>query len=67
MYEGLNILDRKVMEVNMLMNDKPLHYDGSALSDAISTSNSNLDEPFVLTDEMRKNISGNPFGMETKE
>jgi hypothetical protein len=51
----------------MLMNDKPLHYDGSTQSEVISTNESILGEPFVLTDEMRKNISGNPFVYDHKE
>ncbi|WP_226577638.1 hypothetical protein [Halobacillus litoralis] len=39
------------------MNEKPLHYDGSApLSQEVTAH-----EPFTLSDEARKNISGNPY------
>lgn len=40
--------------------EKPLHFDGSLLNhDRFDKDFPN--EPFVLTDEMRANISGNPF------
>lgn len=47
------------------MENKPLHYDGSIQNS--DTSDSQLvNEPFKLTDEMRVNISGNPFFNESK-
>ncbi|WP_174732417.1 hypothetical protein [Mesobacillus harenae] len=42
------------------MNDKPLHYDGSVPVEGASSSEQAVNE-FKITDEMRKNISGNPF------
>ncbi len=48
------------------MEGKPNHYDGSIQNSDTSTSNS-ANEPLKLTDEMRANISGNPYlGPETK-
>jgi len=49
------------------MNDKPNHYDGSMHQDAVTTSDSTYNESFTLTDEMRKNISGNPYLIENSE
>lgn len=45
------------------MDGKPLHYDGS-LHNNQGTGDTKGQEPFVLTDEMRNNISGNPFTLE---
>ncbi|WP_197468207.1 hypothetical protein [Fictibacillus phosphorivorans] len=43
------------------MNDeKPLHFDGSLLNQEGFDKDS-PEKPFVLTDEMRANISGNPY------
>lgn len=42
------------------MEGKPNHYDGSVQAEAKS-NDLNGNEPFQLTDEMRANISGNPF------
>jgi hypothetical protein len=49
------------MEVNIHMEGKPLHYDGSVQGENVSNTEPKLTESFVLTDEMRKNIAGNPF------
>jgi hypothetical protein len=43
------------------MEGKPLHYDGSVQSENASNSEAKINEAFVLTDDMRKNIAGNPF------
>ncbi|WP_246938783.1 hypothetical protein [Bacillus pinisoli] len=48
------------------MENKPLHYDGS-IQNTETSENSYGSEPFKLTDEMRLNISGNPFFSESKE
>lgn len=44
------------------MEGKPLHYDGSVQN--VQSSNEEANESFQLTDEMRLNISGNPFTFE---
>jgi hypothetical protein len=49
------------MEVNLPMTNQPLHYDGSIQNNESSTANSTVNEPFTLTEEMRANISGNPY------
>ncbi len=49
------------MEVNLPMTNKPIHYDGSIQNIETSASNSTVNEQFTLTDEMRANISGNPY------
>ncbi len=49
------------MEVNLPMTNKPIHYDGSIQNNETSASNSTVNEPFTLTDEMRASISGNPY------
>jgi hypothetical protein len=41
------------------MESKPLHYDGSIQN--IDVIESEANEAFELTDEIRKNISGNPY------
>jgi hypothetical protein len=41
------------------MESKPLHYDGSIQNVDVIKSEAN--EAFELIDEMRKNISGNPY------
>jgi hypothetical protein len=43
------------------MTNKPIHYDGSIQNNDDATANSTVNEPFILTDEMRTNISGNPY------
>jgi hypothetical protein len=44
------------------MEGKPLHYDGSVQNTDSSNLESPVNETFKLTDEMRVNISGNPYG-----
>jgi hypothetical protein len=51
------------MEV-IMMEGKPIHYDGSVQSQNESGVVT-ISEPFILTDEMRTNLSGNPFISET--
>lgn len=43
------------------MENKPLHYDGSIQDINDFKSEVNNSEVFELTDEIRKNISGNPY------
>jgi hypothetical protein len=43
------------------MDSKPLHYDGSIQNVDAFESEANNNEAFELTDEMRINISGNPY------
>ncbi len=43
------------------MTEKPIHYDGSIQNNSAVTNDSSSSEPFTITDEMRKNIGGNPF------
>lgn len=43
------------------MENKPLHYDGSIQNLQASNSDATSNEPFMITDEMRANISGNPY------
>lgn len=43
------------------MENKPLHYDGSIQNINDFNSEANNSEVFELTDEMRKNIGGNPY------
>ncbi|WP_180954144.1 hypothetical protein [Bacillus sp. M6-12] len=45
------------------MDGKPIHYDGSTQNYEASGSETNVKE-FVLTDEMRKSIGGNPYTFE---
>jgi len=50
------------------MESKPLHYDGSFQNvDALQREENNNEASFALTDEMRKNISGNPYMMNKTE
>lgn len=46
------------------MDGKPFHFDGSMHHNDSLGLDSTENEPFELTDEMRKNISGNPFVIE---
>lgn len=48
------------------MEGKPVHYDGSGQISA-SYQETAEKEPFKMTDEMRKNIGGNPYIFETNE
>ncbi|MCM3586693.1 hypothetical protein M3182_13215 [Mesobacillus maritimus] len=43
------------------MEAKPMHYDGSQQNNDSSINHQTTYEPFMLTDEMRVNISGNPY------
>ncbi|MGO4890589.1 hypothetical protein ACJ2A9_22865 [Anaerobacillus sp. MEB173] len=47
------------------MDQKPIHYDGSRQDNGIAKEEAI--EQFVLTDEMRVNISGNPYHNEISE
>ncbi|MCL6572022.1 MAG: hypothetical protein K6T88_10125 [Bacillus sp. (in: Bacteria)] len=42
------------------MENKAIHYDGSVQMNDENNTNS-VNEPFEITEEMRKNIYGNPF------
>ncbi|MEQ2528295.1 hypothetical protein WMO40_16535 [Bacillaceae bacterium CLA-AA-H227] len=44
------------------MEEKPLHYDGSVQN--VQSVNEEVNESVKITDEMRANISGNPFTFE---
>lgn len=43
------------------MESKPQHYDGSIQNVGAFDNETNENELFVMTDDMRKNISGNPY------
>lgn len=43
------------------MTEKPIHYDGSMQNNNGVLNDSDPTEPFTISDEMRKNIGGNPF------
>ncbi len=49
------------------MNRKPLHYDGSSSTEFVSTNQTNDNQAFEITDEMRKNIIGNPYEININE
>lgn len=42
------------------MEEKPIHFDGS-FQNINSSNTDSIDEPFKLTDEIRVNVSGNPY------
>ena len=48
------------------MENKAIHYDGSVqINDESNTNSAAItNEPFEITDEIRRNISGNPFVIE---
>lgn len=46
------------------MSEKPIHYDGSIQNSESSNDEGTVNEQFQLTDEMRLNISGNPYMFE---
>ena len=50
------------------MENKAFHYDGSVQINDNDENNTNsvsiANEPFEITDEIRKSISGNPFVIE---
>ncbi|WHY93416.1 hypothetical protein QNK12_08130 [Neobacillus cucumis] len=52
--------------VKGIMEQKPLHYDGSLQLDSTLTE-SVVNEPFQMTDEMRVNIGRNPYSVDTNE
>jgi hypothetical protein len=41
-------------------DDRPTHYDGSLLNTEVFNDDT-LQEPFLLTDEVRGNSAGNPY------
>ncbi|WP_170289736.1 hypothetical protein [Cytobacillus depressus] len=45
------------------MEQKPYHYDGSIQISYDTNDETQMNIPFEITDEMRKNIGGNPFSM----
>lgn len=49
------------------MNQKPLHYDGSSLLDFTSSNETTDTHSVEITDEMRKNIAGNPYVININE
>ncbi|WP_216772759.1 hypothetical protein [Metabacillus halosaccharovorans] len=49
------------------MNQKPLHYDGSSSTEVISTNEITENQVFEITDEMRKNIAGNPYAIDIND
>jgi hypothetical protein len=50
--------------VHDIMEGKPIHYDGSVQNNLASNAELKETETFTLTDEMRKNISGNPYQLD---
>ncbi|MGG3466478.1 hypothetical protein ABES02_02885 [Neobacillus pocheonensis] len=48
------------------MEQKPVHYDGS-LQASQAADESVVNEPFLMTDEMRQSIGRNPYSLETNE
>ncbi|WP_223700880.1 hypothetical protein [Sutcliffiella deserti] len=50
-----------------MMKDKLNHYDGSVHEDWDANNLQESQEAFVLTDDMRKSISGNPFELHKAE
>ena len=50
-----------------MMDQKPLHYDGSVQKNAAQDGEMTDKEPFKITDEMRSAISANPFEDNSKE
>jgi hypothetical protein len=48
------------------MDQKPVHYDGSVQGSALNNEPT-LQESFVMTDEMRKNIGRNPYSLDSNE
>ena len=48
------------------MEGKPLHYDGS-IQKVVEANDASTSESFKLTDEMRANISANPYLVDKSE
>lgn len=46
------------------MEGKPMHFDGSLHQSQVTTGEAKEVEPIKITDEVRANISGNPFTIE---
>jgi len=44
-----------------MMNQKPLHYDGSLPLDYEATNDSTSTDAYEMTDELRKNLGANPY------
>lgn len=49
------------------MSEKPFHFDGSVQQTVSANNDSVANETFTLTDEMRMNISGNPYTIENNK
>lgn len=49
------------------MNQKPIHYDGSSSSEVILTNETTDIQALEITDEMRKNMAGNPYVINMNE
>ncbi len=56
----------ELVEVKGIMEQKPVHYDGSSLTSQ-AANESVVNEPFLMTDEMRKSIGRNPYSLDTNE
>lgn len=52
--------------VKGIMEQKPLHFDGSLQLDSTLTE-SVVNEPFQMTDDMRVNIGRNPYSLDINE
>lgn len=49
-----------------IMEQKPVHYDGSSHANQ-AANESVVNEPFLMTDEMRQSIGRNPYSLDTNE
>jgi hypothetical protein len=52
------------LEVIVNMDENPNYYDERIMTQISAKLESDQDEPLGLTDEMRSNISGNPYSYE---
>lgn len=50
-----------------MLENKPLHFDGSIQIEYISQDDSRLAEAFQMTDEMREHIGCNPYSLDSNE
>mgnify|MGYP001201184400 CR=1 FL=1 len=48
------------------MKNKPLYYDGSVPHVVSNEQKEEESSDFEITDEMRKNLAGNPYSLEEK-
>ncbi|MBS4212033.1 MULTISPECIES: hypothetical protein [Neobacillus] len=48
------------------MEQKPVHYDGSFHLEQ-AENEVNVNEPFLMTDEMRKNVGQSPYSIDANE